>query len=338
MRKNGRLTLSHRTRLKSRWVAAFILSLLLVCGGVIAASVGGHGGFPLFVTACAFSLGVAPYSAFVATSFFRDIRRIFLQQPVFVWIAPVVYLGVYVLYGLGTQSFSWQSLLKLGFFLAVPTACAFASRHMTSVSWLDAIAVAAIWMPFDLGWLASIWSWPEGEGAYVINTAIAVVLAATLFICFRRYEFVNIRFFVNRIELLTIFKSLTGFMLLAIPFGFATDFIAWNVKKPDIITLVGTPLSILFFIAIPEEFLFRGLIQNMLRQVLKSQGKALTLASLFFGLTHLNNAPLMDWRYVTLATMAGFFYGHTYSKCRSLLAPALVHMGVDTLWVLLFLK
>jgi membrane protease YdiL (CAAX protease family) len=55
-----------------------------------------------------------------------------------------------------------------------------------------------------------------------------------------------------------------------------------------------------------------------------------------FGATHLNNEPLMDWRYFLLATMAGVFYGWTFEKSKSLMSSALLHMAVDVIWSLGF--
>lgn len=327
-----------RVRHKGRWLVALGLACFLLTGGVLAAVSGGHHGLPLIVTACAFLSCIAPYAAFVATSFARDLRILLRKYPLRIWMLPAFFVIVYIAYGIGTSSLAWNAALRLTLFVGIPTGLTYAARHAQRVTWLDAVAVAMIWIPFDFGWLASIWSWPAGEGAYVINTAMAVVLASVLFGSLRKFEHVSIRFSLNAREACIVGGCLAGFLLLAVPFGFGTGFIDWNPKPLDLRTLVGTPLGILFFIAIPEELLFRGLVQNMLQSVLKSNGKALVVASLFFGLTHLNNEPLMDWRYTTLATGAGFFYGTAYEKSRSLLVPALVHALVDTLWVLLFLK
>ncbi len=328
-----------RARRKSRWLAAYALAFIIVTGGVIAALSGGHNGFPLAVTAFAFFVSVMPYSALLTTSFARDLQISLRKRPLLVFLVPLAFFLTYLMYAVGTESFEWSAALRLALFVLIPSGLSYAGHvRGRKISWLDAAAIAAVWMPFDLGWLASIWSWPAGEGAYVINTAMAVVLAAVLFIGLRRFDHVSLRCSLNGRELRSSILCLVGFLLLAIPFGFATDFISWNAKPIDLKTAIGTPLGILFFIAIPEELLFRGLVQNLFEKILPSKFKALVLASLFFGLTHLNNEPQMDWRYITLATTAGFFYGTAYQKSRSLIAPALVHMLVDTLWVLLFLK
>ena len=51
-----------------------------------------------------------------------------------------------------------------------------------------------------------------------------------------------------------------------------------------------------------------------------------------FGLSHIQHAPAPNWRYVALATVAGWFYGLAYRRHRSLMASAGTHAPVDTLW------
>ncbi len=66
-------------------------------------------------------------------------------------------------------------------------------------------------------------------------------------------------------------------------------------------------LVILAATALPEEILFRGLIQNCLMQKLGANTRTLLLAALIFGCAHLNNGPqtLPNWRYMIVATVAG---------------------------------
>ena len=62
-------------------------------------------------------------------------------------------------------------------------------------------------------------------------------------------------------------------------------------------------LGIFIFIGIPEELLFRGIIQNLLEKAIGRPALALGVASLIFGAAHLNNGPSPDWRYFLLATL-----------------------------------
>lgn len=311
------------------------MAAFLVAGGAAAAMQGGHGGSKLVVTSVCFALLVVPYMALCFTSFARDVRRWATSDR----CAPVKLalglIGLYLIYAVGTDCFAWEAFGRLSAFVMVPAALV-----TTKQTWAAALAVVAIWIPFDTGLLKSIWAWPAGEGAYVFNTALAVVLAVALFAGYRREDGLNTRFTWRARDLKVAALGLVGFLLIALPFGFVTDFITFNPKIEPVMLIVR-PLGILFFIAIPEELLFRGLVQNLLEKKLGKPLVALAIASVFFGLTHYNNGPVElrpDWRYIVLATIAGGFYGGTYIRTRTLFAPALVHAAVDTIWVLFLMK
>ena len=118
-----------------------------------------------------------------------------------------------------------------------------------------------------------------------------------------------------------------AFAVMGIPIGLATEFLQWN-PRVDWIRVAVAPVAIYLATAIPEEFLFRGLIQNALERAIGRAG--LPLASVIFGFAH-----LPDLRYVLLATLAGFAYGWVYSRTRRITAAAITHALVDWIWVLL---
>jgi hypothetical protein len=95
-------------------------------------------------------------------------------------------------------------------------------------------------------------------------------------------------------------------------------------------------LGILFFTAWPEEFLFRGILQNLLSHTLKNKYAGLVVASMIFGLSHIIHAPYPNWKYVFLATIAGLFYGRAWMETGSLVPGVLVHALVDISWHILF--
>ena len=92
----------------------------------------------------------------------------------------------------------------------------------------------------------------------------------------------------------------------------------------------------MLFTAWPEEFLFRGLLQNLLSKSFRSEWVGLIVASVIFGFSHILHAPFPNWKYVFLATIAGFFYGRAWMKTESLVPGVLIHAAVDTLWHILF--
>ena len=66
-------------------------------------------------------------------------------------------------------------------------------------------------------------------------------------------------------------------------------------------------LFTIFFIAVPEELFFRGLMLNLLERKIGTR-RALIVTSVLFGLAHFNKrAWYFNWRYVILAAIAGLF-------------------------------
>ncbi|MGH9689110.1 MAG: lysostaphin resistance A-like protein, partial [Candidatus Acidiferrales bacterium] len=86
----------------------------------------------------------------------------------------------------------------------------------------------------------------------------------------------------------------------------------------------------------PEEFLFRGLLQNLLSKSLKSSWLGLFVAAVIFGFSHILHAPFPNWKYVALASIAGIFYGLAWMRTRSPVPGVLIHALVDISWHILF--
>jgi uncharacterized protein len=82
--------------------------------------------------------------------------------------------------------------------------------------------------------------------------------------------------------------------------------------------------------ALPEEILFRSLIQNLLMLRFGAGWRTLIAASGIFGAAHLDNGPAVpNWRYAIEATIAGVAYGRVFQKASSVTSSAMLHMLVD---------
>jgi hypothetical protein len=122
-----------------------------------------------------------------------------------------------------------------------------------------------------------------------------------------------------------------------IPLGVGLHFIRFDPSQAHWKSLPADAISIFLLTAWPEEFLFRGLLQNSLSRTLSSETGGWITASAVFGLAHItNNGVFPNWRYAILATVAGIFYGHAWRKTNSILTSAIVHAMVDTIWHLAF--
>jgi membrane protease YdiL (CAAX protease family) len=102
---------------------------------------------------------------------------------------------------------------------------------------------------------------------------------------------------------------------------------AWNPGKALL-----TFLAILWVVALFEEFVFRGLLQQWLRDWTGSAGLALAVTSVIFGLAHLTFRDFPNWRFALVATLAGWFYGRAYQQAGSIRAPMVAHALVVTTW------
>jgi membrane protease YdiL (CAAX protease family) len=95
--------------------------------------------------------------------------------------------------------------------------------------------------------------------------------------------------------------------------------------------------GIFLFTAVPEEFLFRGLIQNWLARVTRSGIASVIIGAIIFGASHLNNGlAIPNYRYFLMASVAGIFYGRAWRNSESIMASSLTHALVDTVWSVFF--
>ncbi len=183
---------------------------------------------------------------------------------------------------------------------------------------------------------------PEGlyGTAHTLAYGVAILLALSLLLAFRRME--GMKYCLPR-RPRDLGLPVAGFVVLApvlilvaLPLSFMQPFHI----PPDLTArgVVRMFLTILAGVALPEEILFRSLIQNWLMQRLGFNNKTLLLAAVVFGSAHLNNAPFPfpDWQYMILATIAGFAYGKVFQHASTVLSSAALHATVNTVRHLFF--
>lgn len=114
----------------------------------------------------------------------------------------------------------------------------------------------------------------------------------------------------------------------------AVGYARWDPKLPE-----WWPLwlwSMVFFTALPEEAVFRHVIQGGVQQWLGETPRARWIATAvaggLFGLAHLGGG----WAYVGLATLAGLGYGWIYAASGSVAASIVAHTGLNLLHLLFF--
>jgi membrane protease YdiL (CAAX protease family) len=103
-------------------------------------------------------------------------------------------------------------------------------------------------------------------------------------------------------------------------------------KPAPLWVIAGTFLGFLWVVGLAEEFLFRGVLQPMLEQAVRSRAAGLALTSLIFGLAHLWFRGFPNWRWVLVAGTLGWFCGHARNQAGGIRAAVVVHALTVTAW------
>jgi membrane protease YdiL (CAAX protease family) len=243
-----------------------------------------------------------------------------------------LFLLPYLIYCAGTADFRWTAFGKLAALAALPLGL-FAMVPVNNpwrLNWQDALVLMWLFLPVLFHLISGIWNVPVNLD--FMARLFLVGVGAWSFLIQRGVEDAGYSFVISPAILRDALVSFVGFSIIGIPLGFALRFIAWNPQFRGLGDLLSSYLTIFLFVAIAEELFFRGLFQNLLEGSLGSRHAAQAIASVLFGLSHVQHAPFPNWRYVAMATIAGWFYGWAYRKHRSLVASAGTHALVDTLW------
>jgi membrane protease YdiL (CAAX protease family) len=258
---------------------------------------------------------------------------------------PFLVLVPYLILALGTGTLTLTALGKLIAYILVPTALLLPDRlsHREVLNWRDVLAMVALAVPVSAGWLQGIWVWPQD--IYIFRPIFCVLLGGYTFMVLRNLEGVGFRLVWRQKDIGYGLLNLLAYSLLAIPLGLMLNFIHPHAMAPltrgaaethsPVLSFLFLFIGIYLTVAIPEEFLFRGILQNILTRTLKKGPRGvygLLIASVVFGLAHLHHPPRPNWRYAILATLAGIFYGNVYRTRQRLCASALTHALVDTIW------
>ena len=253
-------------------------------------------------------------------------------------LAPIIPLAAVIIYSLGvTGSGRW--LLAGAAYAIIPPLLLASAAGKAPGAWQDYAAAIIIWIaiwlepPYRL--LYHIFPYPPPL-QHTLSILMALSTAVAAYILVRRLEDVGYAVEWKPGFGAAFLFSFFIFAAIAIPLGLKIHFIAFGPSLTRLRVLPLTAIGIFFFTAWPEEFFFRGILQNCLTRSLKNKWLALVAASVIFGFSHILHAPAPNWKYVLLATIAGLFYGRAYMKTGSIFPGVLVHGVVDLTWHILF--
>jgi membrane protease YdiL (CAAX protease family) len=261
-------------------------------------------------------------------------RASFQARPTLLFGAPLSLALLFSGLAAAAGAFSVPvTLLVLAYSLA-PSLVAFVQGPgpVKRPSWLDLLGILMLWLPLEFSAGATLVPKPAQGFLHSVAYAIAILLALVVFRGFRTLP--GMKYNLPRGRDLA--YGAAGFLVIApalIVVGRWLDFIppfhsparasAGYIPLTFAVIFVGT--------ALPEELLFRSLIQNWFMQRYSPSIRILLVAGLIFGCAHLDNGPqpLPNWRYMILATIAGVAYGWVFHKSSSIFSSVTFHALVD---------
>jgi membrane protease YdiL (CAAX protease family) len=249
---------------------------------------------------------------------------------------PLVLLVPYVVYAAETRTLTLGGFGKLSAYIIVPVLLLAPHRghqRPAKAGVRDFLAAGALAVPVGANLLRGIWTWPQE--LYFFRPLYSVCVGVYAFAVIRNLDGIGYKLTWRKNDLIDGATNFLAFALVGIPLAYLLHLIHFHVNPPDVKGFAIQFIGIYLTVAIPEEVLFRGVLQNLLSRTFTGPHAAtyaLTTASMIFGLAHLHHPPVPNWRYAILAAFAGIFYGHVYQLRGRTSASALTHTLVDTIW------
>ena len=251
----------------------------------------------------------------------------------FSWIGAIFTL--YLIYAAVTRTLAPWPTAKIALYLGLPCALLW-RRSGDRVGWQEYSALLVLWLPLQFKFLRDAWPWPSWRLAQPLGQIFAINAGIISFLILRQLEGVGYRFEWPKGSSRRVLVNFLVLMALLVPLGAAMHFLRFGTSWKKVGLLPIAFLGLFLFTAWTEEFLFRGIIQNLLQRSLGNDWGALGLASVVFGLAHLNSGHAWNWQFAIMAGVAGIFYGWTWMATKSLAPAAALHALVDAIWQTFF--
>ena len=249
-----------------------------------------------------------------------------ISLVVLAWLAP------YCTYAAGTGDFRPLALAKLLLLGLVPVMIYrwLPVREPDKLCRQD-IAVGAWLIGAVLsGQLRGIWTVPVNLD--FMSRLYLIAVATWCWTSLRPVPRLGYRFEFSKVVAKEAVLNFLYFAAIGVPVSLALGFTRWNPQAHGFGSFLLEFLQIFLFVALLEELFFRGFLQSLLTGRTGRWALSQAAVSVLFGLFHILHAPFPNWKYVLLATVAGWFYGTAYRKSGTVFASALTHAAVDTVW------
>ena len=272
--------------------------------------------------------------AFLLPAIPAALKKKFRRRPAFLFAVPALLATAFCMVAMRLGALGLPLTLLIVAYTLVPTVCIFLQgADAGAATWLDLAVILLLWLPIELN-LGSVWIPRHAQGLlHTVAYGVALTLALGLFLGFRGLQGMKYNLPHRFMDVIDPFVAFVLVAPILVLLGLALSFIP-PFHVPGNLSSRGAAKTFgLIFVAtaLPEEILFRSLLQNWMMQKFGATTAVLVAASVLFGCAHLNNGPqpLPNWRYVILATIAGFAYGRVFQRASSATASMALHALID---------
>jgi membrane protease YdiL (CAAX protease family) len=275
----------------------------------------------------------AVFGLFIPSAQIR-LRGLLHGAPLTIWAVPFLLTCVFAAAATLAGAFSFELVGMVLAYTLAPVACAYVqgAGSPKTPGTLDFAAIVLLWLPLEFAAGGHMVPRPAQGFLHSVAYGIAILLGLVLFIGFRSFPGLKYKVPQERRDWVL---PLIGFAAVApvlVVVGIAIGFIPMPHLPAQSSGKMAAAVGIIFAgTALPEEILFRSLIQNLLMLRFGAGWRTLLVASIIFGAAHLDNGPqaVPNWRYMIEATIAGVAYGRVFQKASSVTSSAMLHMMVD---------
>ena len=265
----------------------------------------------------------------------QGLQRGLHRRPALVFLAPPLLTSLFLLASLAAGEWNGELILIVLAYTLAPVLCAYTlgTGPTARPSAVDFAAILLLWLPLEFPAGAAHLIAKHAQGfLHSVAYGIAILNGLILFLGFRAFDGMKYNLPRSRRDLTL---ALAGYALTAPVLMLVGIWIGFI--PPPHLPVAGagkmTAAAAIIFAAtaLPEEILFRAMIQNLIVLRFGKSARTLLAASVIFGAAHLDNGPqpLPNWRYMILATIAGYAYGKVFERTRTVLSSTLLHAMVD---------
>lgn len=265
---------------------------------------------------------------------FREIRQRWeaLGSWLPVWMTGSAVVP-YLIYSLPVEVFRWEALIRLAALAAILAFWYLVLPRNPAVDAAFLVLTAGVVFSEVLRGIY-VSRPPELEIA-VLGQLMWIRCSVIAALLLRRMEGVGFGFLPSAREWIVGLKYFGGFIPLGFVLMYGLDFARFDPAEGWWWKAPATFLGILWVVALSEEFFFRGMLQQWLMAWV-GRVPGWIVAALLFGAAHLSFREFPNWKFASLAAVAGVFYGRAFLEGGGIRAPMVAHALVVTVWRTLF--